>query len=387
MNEKKDKSIEEIRRSLEGYYGDEFLPEHLREKYRTINVGIIGCGDAGRAHIIISNQIRDRERVVALYDIHEFQVKDTLSVCPEPKEVKVCKNIEEMLNDPDIEAVYVTTPNNHHKEYVLAALRAGKHVFCEKPLAHTLEDAYEIVKAWQDSGLIVQVGLTYRYAKIFRRVKEILDSGYIGYPVMIWCKEPRPPFPRSRGRDWRYSQEATGGVLNEKDCHHFDLFNWFSGSKPKKVSAFGGANVIKYDTEILDSVFVNLEYENNVIANLSLCTFSESNYKLIEDFMEVGINGSEGRLVSWVNRDLIKVFHNATQERQEIIIQPNPREGEELFHKGFLHEHLDFLRCINKGEQAFANPTIGIWSMYPAFAGEMSIKEDRTVYIKELIKE
>ena len=377
------------------FLGDEFIPlEKKREKPRKIKYGVIGTGDCGKGHIEGVNQAADDIEIAAIFDTDDQRIKETLQILPNSQEVKVCKSSTELLAIKELDAVLVATPNHLHKQYVLDAFEAGKHVFCEKPLEASIAAIDEINRAWKQSGKILQVGLTYRYAKIYRKIREILDSGAIGFPQMLWCKEHRPPFPISRNRDWRYDNEKSGGVLVEKVCHHFDLFNWFVGDdvKLRKVSAFGGRNVLDQPDDILDNAFINIEYENGVRASLSLCffsnlTFSDTPVAHAGD-VEIGILGSEGRLCSWVNTNLIEIYINRTEENDKIIINPDPGPGlKDIFHKGFLHQHLDFIKCIREGKQAFADGIIAKRSTYACFAGQKSIREGRVVQCNEIISD
>jgi len=99
-----------------------------------------------------------------------------------------------------------------------------------------------MIKAAKETGKILQIGLELRYTPQYRKMISIIESGGIGKVQMMWCKEFRGPFDK-KVKDWILKEKESSGSLVEKDCHHFDLFNWMIGSRPVKVVAFGGQNV------------------------------------------------------------------------------------------------------------------------------------------------
>ena len=152
-----------------------------------LNIALIGCGMIGREHIErIQNRIRNA-KVVAVCDVFEEGAKKGAEIAGAG--TKVYTDFNEAINDPDVNAVVVTTPGQFHKGPVLAAIKAGKPVFSEKPLANTAADGKEIVEAEMAGGKhLVQVGFMRRYDRGYRQVKELIDSGkfvYIGYVTCI----------------------------------------------------------------------------------------------------------------------------------------------------------------------------------------------------------
>lgn len=150
-------------------------------------------------------------------------------------------NHEELVAASDVDIVLVTTPQYAHRLPTLAALSAGKHTYCDKPIAHTLEDAraISIEESARDTSIVL--GFTRRYERTWREAYRVLESGDIGSLVMLQIRaniKGDVYFHKFyRRREW------SGGVLNEKCAHHFDVFNWFAGSRPVSVAATGGTAV------------------------------------------------------------------------------------------------------------------------------------------------
>ena len=149
-----------------------------------LNIALIGCGMIGREHIErIQNRIRNA-RIVAVCDVFEEGAKKGAEIAGAG--TKVYTDFNEAINDPDVNAVVVTTPGQFHKGPVLAAIKAGKPVFSEKPLANTAADGKEIVEAEMAGGKhLVQVGFMRRYDRGYAEMKRIIDSGELGAPLMI----------------------------------------------------------------------------------------------------------------------------------------------------------------------------------------------------------
>ena len=139
-----------------------------------LKIALVGCGMIGREHIErIQNRIRNAE-IVAVCDVSEASAKKGAEI--ECGDVPVYTAFHDAIGDPDVNAVVVTTPGQFHKGPVIAAIRAGKPVFTEKPLANTAADCKEIVDAEIAGGKhLVQVGFMRRYDRGYRQLKALLD--------------------------------------------------------------------------------------------------------------------------------------------------------------------------------------------------------------------
>jgi predicted dehydrogenase len=146
--------------------------------------------------------------------------------------------------DLDYSWVLIGSKNYLHKVHCMAAFEHGKHVFCEKPLATTLQDCVDIREAWQASGKLFSTGFVLRHAPFYRKIKEILDSGKLGRIVSVEANETLMP---AHGgyimRNWRRHREQTGPHILEKCCHDIDILNWMLDSLPARVASFAGLDI------------------------------------------------------------------------------------------------------------------------------------------------
>lgn len=152
---------------------------------------------------------------------------------------------DDLLGDEQVRWVIVTSPNACHRDHIIAAFRAGKHVFAEKPLATSIADCVEINEAHTASGgLIFATGFVLRYAPLYVKVKALLAAGTIGRIVSVAADEN---ITAAHGGHimtcWRRFSRLSGSHMLEKCCHDMDLLNWMIEALPRQVASFGGRDI------------------------------------------------------------------------------------------------------------------------------------------------
>lgn len=204
-----------------------------------VGIGVVGTGS--RISHIIRNipGFGERIRVTALHDTHQDFLEQTLaSYAPG---AKVYEDYHELVSDPAVDWVFIGSWNKLHAAQTIAAFEAGKHVFCEKPLATTFEDAIAIRDAHERAGTAFMIGFTLRYSPHYRKIKEIIRDGEIGSIISLEFNET---LEFNHGgyihSDWRRLRELSGSHLLEKCCHDLDVANWLTDSRPHRVASFGG---------------------------------------------------------------------------------------------------------------------------------------------------
>jgi len=178
--------------------------------------------------------------VVAICDPSERCIQIAREKYGDPK---VYEDHRDLVKDPSVDWVFIGSWNCFHREHAVAALKAGKHVFCEKPLATNLDDCLAIKRAQESSGRICVVGFTLRFSNHYRRIKDVIDSGAVGDVVSMEFNETLT-FDHGgffHGH-WRRLTEQSGTAILEKCCHDLDVVNWMLGSIPRRVASFGGTN-------------------------------------------------------------------------------------------------------------------------------------------------
>ena len=165
---------------------------------------------------------------------------------------RVHEDYRSLVADPAVDWVLIGSWNSQHARHAIAALEAGKHVFCEKPLATTIEDCHAIRDAHRRSGRMFAVGFVLRYSPHYVRLKELLESGAIGKVISLEFNET---LGFNHGgyflSDWRRLRANGGPALLEKCCHDVDLIQWLLQSQPRRVASFGGLNFFRSENAAL----------------------------------------------------------------------------------------------------------------------------------------
>lgn len=201
-----------------------------------IKVGFIGLGNRGN---LAPNWHKPDGRSViqGVADINPMALEDFKKNVNE--NAFTTDDYRELLDRKDIDAIAIASPDFCHEEQAIAALRAGKHVFCEKPLSITVAGCDNILKEWKKSGKHLMVGFNMRYMPIFRTMKEIVESGVIGEIKAVWVRH----FVGAGGdfyyHDWHANSKNTTSLLLQKGSHDIDMIHWITGNYAKKVAAFG----------------------------------------------------------------------------------------------------------------------------------------------------
>jgi predicted dehydrogenase len=198
----------------------------------TVRIGVIGAGSISEMHIGSYNKNRDAA-IVAICDLKEERAKAKADKYNIPN---VYTDYRDLLANPDIDAVSICTWNNSHAEISIAALRAGKHVLCEKPLSKTVEEALAVEQAVKESGKTLQVGFVRRYASNTRIVKSFIDNGELG-PI-YYAKASCIRKLGNPGGWFADKERSGGGPLIDIGVHVIDLC-WYLMGRPKVKSISG----------------------------------------------------------------------------------------------------------------------------------------------------
>lgn len=197
-----------------------------------IRVGIIGAGLIGQTHSLMLRRISDRTngsvRVIAVADREAKAAENLAARWPQ---ARALASTAEVIADQTVDAVWVCTPTAHHREACLMAARAGKHIFCEKPLAMTAADAQEMASAIHSAGVISQVGLVLRFSPVYTVIRALISEPSAGAVLAVTMRDDQDfPIRGVHNSAWRNDPSVTaGGTLVEHSVHDFDLLTWMFG--------------------------------------------------------------------------------------------------------------------------------------------------------------
>lgn len=278
-----------------------------------MRVGIIGAGLQGWRRAPVLKQFPGTEAVIVATAHQETAERLANSIgC------QATTNWAEVV-EKDLDAVLVCTPPHLHAPISIAAMKTGKHVLCEKPLARSLDEAEEIVKVAQENGVKLKCGFNHRHHPGIQQAREWFDKGIIGELNFLRCRYGicgRPGYEK----EWRAKPEiAGGGHLMEQGIHAIDLFRWFLGEFTEVV---GFTATRFWDMAPLeDNAFALFRTEKGQVASLhssltqwknlfSFEIFGQDGYILVE-----GLGGSYGtEKVTLGKRALLEPFKEETTE-------------------------------------------------------------------------
>ena len=194
-----------------------------------LRVGIMGLGRSGwDIHARLIDPLKDKYQIVAVVD----RLPERRAEAVERWGCSAYPEVEELLANDDIELVIVALPSYLHAGVSIAALEAGKHVVCEKPMATSLEDADAMVAADQAAETVLSIFQNRRYNPDFVKVQEIIDSGILGRIVQIRLSESK----FGRRWDWQTQKQFGGGTLNNTGPHHLDMALQLFGPTEPEIS-------------------------------------------------------------------------------------------------------------------------------------------------------
>jgi len=266
-----------------------------------IDFAFVGTGAQGSLDLTKA-LMAPNVKCVAVCDIYEPHLKRGLEIAGKVyPQVRGYTDYREMLDkEKSIQAVLIATPLNMHAPIAIDALQAGKHVFCEKTMAYTVDECKKMCQAARASGKLLQIGHQRRYNPFYHHAYKLIQKdkvlGKITQIRALWhrngdWRRPVPDPKYERLLNWRLYRESSQGLMAELGSHQVDVVNWFLGTTPISVMGVGGIDYWKDGREVWDNVSVIFEYPDGVkLTYTSITTNQYDGY--YEQFM-----GTEGTLI------------------------------------------------------------------------------------------
>ena len=277
------------------------------------------------------------------------------------------------VNRDDIDAVIVCTPPNLHAEISITAMRAGKHVLCEKPLSRTLKEAEDMVRTAKETGKILKCGFNHRHHPAIFIAKQMVDKGSLGKPLFARCRYGNCGRPEYE-KEWRADpKQAAGGQFIEQGIHAIDLFRWFLGELAevccmtsnhffkKMPLEDDGMAIFRAKSGATATLHTTLAQWKNLF---SFEVFCEEGYAIID-----GLGGSYGEEKLTVGK---RDFNSPFQDKITYFRRADQSWREEL---------KEFIESIKEGREPIGNGKDGLESMRVALTAYKSEKEGRILRI------
>ncbi len=251
-----------------------------------VGIGVVGAGRIANVHAQTIAFTLPQARIVSISDINREAAVALAERCSIPN---VAESSDEIFANPQIAAVLICSSTDTHAELICKAARAGKHIFCEKPIALELSKIDEALEAVRKAGVKLQVGFNRRFDKNFARVKKAVQSGEIGKVRLmhIISRDPAPP-------PLAYIKNS-GGIFLDMTIHDFDMARFLIGDEVEEVFVSAGVMV---DEAIgaagdLDTAVIMLRFRNGVIGTIDNCRQAAYGYD-----QRVEVLGSLGKIAS-----------------------------------------------------------------------------------------
>jgi myo-inositol 2-dehydrogenase/D-chiro-inositol 1-dehydrogenase len=251
-----------------------------------VRIGLIGAGRIGRAH---AGFLHGRVRGAELAGVHDVRPDEAHSLAGEHA-VPAFDSVERMLADDDVHAVAICSSTDTHADLAVAAARAGKPIFCEKPLSLRLPEVDRVRAAVENAGVPFQIGFNRRFDPGHRSVREAVAGGEVGEPhlVRISSRDPSPP-PLEYVR-------VSGGIFHDMTIHDFDMARYVTGREVVEVYARGSVRIEPSYREAgdVDTALVVLEHEGGCVTAIDNSRRSTYGYdQRVEVFGSEGMASSE----------------------------------------------------------------------------------------------
>ncbi len=286
---------------------------------RKVNMGVLGAGGIAYRRTIPGMMQAKNIQLSAVMDIANIE-----KIAGEFKIARYYTREKDLLEDPEVEAVYIATPVNLHLEHIRAAAEKGKHILCEKPITGNPAEAAEAARICRHNGIIFQEGYMMKFHGAHRKIKNLVESGKIGRIVYMRAQLScwYPPIAGA----WRQDPgKGGGGALIDMATHLYDLLEYICGSGISKVAALTGRQVQDYKSE--DSSTTLLEFSSGTQATVDafFCIPDEASKTRLEIYGSMGSLLAEGTIGQGSGGKLEGIFkkdaagYDAIQSKDEAL--------------------------------------------------------------------
>lgn len=339
-----------------------------------VRVAAVGLGRWAKT-LADSIKNSDRLRIVNCFSRSE-QSRETFS---RQYGCRAAKSYAELLRDPDVEGVIITTPNDAHAAPVLEAAERGKHVYVDKPIAHTMADAAAIDRGCRAAGMILAVGHSARRLKGNRKIKEILDQEGLGKLVMAECNFSNDRSLELTPDKWRwYKDKSPGGPLIQLAVHHTDTLNYLFGPV-KRVTAM--VKRLYTPAEIEDVTMTLLEMENGQLCYIGSNWASQGTFYTYIYGMDANLYFTVD-FNFWSRSDVVDQHsHLEIQRRGSSEHKPIPLSQGDMFRE----ELEEFAECIQEKKRPEVGGPEAIAALAVIHAAIRSAESGRAVELKEIL--
>jgi len=324
-----------------------------------VNIGVIGVGRIGRLHARNLKYQVPGIKMLAVADIFEKSAREVASQLEIPISEK---DYRVLLENDDIDAVVICSSTDTHAQVVSEAAEAGKHIFCEKPIALDLDKIDQAIAAVKKAGIKLQVGFNRRFDPSFKKAKDLVAKGTIGTPhlVRITSRDPEPP-PISYIK-------VSGGIFLDMMIHDFDMARYLLDQEVVELMAVGSCLVDPAIGEAgdIDTAIVTLKYENGAWGTI------DNSRKAVYGYdQRIEIFGSDGCVMVGNPKPTEVIFNSA----KDTISDKPLYFFIERYKEAYLAEMEEFINCIREDKEPPVGGFDGKISVQMGYAAKESLEK------------
>ncbi|WP_221567207.1 inositol 2-dehydrogenase [Alkalihalobacillus sp. TS-13] len=331
-----------------------------------VTIGIIGAGRIGQLHA--DNALRSG--LIELKTIADIYTEHLDGTVYEKSVPIITTNPDELIIDPEIDAILICSSTDTHTEYIIKAAEAGKHIFCEKPISFNIEDTKTALEVVKKEGVKFQVGFNRRFDRHFRKVYETVRSGKIGEPHVIKVTSRDPEAPPEE-----YIQRS-GGMFMDMTIHDFDMIRYLVGQNVTEISVQA--------TCLVDEKFSRNDDVDTAVITL---TFEDGSLGVIDNSRQA-VYGYDQRIEVFGNAGVVSAENEPTTNvhisTKETVTLDNPKYFFlERYQDAYVEELDAFARSILEDSPLICSGEDGLQAELLAIAAKTSLKEKRAVKLSE----
>jgi myo-inositol 2-dehydrogenase/D-chiro-inositol 1-dehydrogenase len=334
-----------------------------------LRLGLIGAGRIGQVHAATITQRVTTARLVAVADVNRAAAQ----ACADQHRVpKATDDPYELLDDPGIEAVLICSSTDTHAPFIEAAARAGKHIFCEKPIALDLDATAHALGAVERAGVKLQIGFNRRFDANFVRARRAVETGEIGEPHILHLisRDPAPP-----PIDY---VKVSGGLFLDMSIHDFDMARYLIGSEVEEVHALGAARVDPTIGEAgdVDTAVILLRFANGVFGTIDNSRRAAYGYDQRAEIF--GSRGAVSVLNNYPNNTVLSTGHAVYRDLPLNFFM-------QRYVESYQREIEAFVRAIVEDTAVEVSGHDGWAALAIAIAAKRSWQEGRPVKVSEAV--
>ena len=333
-----------------------------------MKIGLIGAGRIGQLHGELITYHIPQAEIKTVAEIYADKVKQWSK---DLRILNLTTDYKTVLNDSEIEAVLICSSTDTHAELIIEAAKAGKHIFCEKPIDFNIEKITQALASVKQAGVKLQIGFNRRFDHNFKKVREIVESGKIGdvHVVKITSRDPAPP-PIEYLR-------VSGGIFLDMTIHDFDMARYLSISEVEEISTQGTVLIDPAIGDIgdVDTAIITLNFKNGAIGVIDNSRQAVYGYD-----QRVEVFGSKGYVEvknDFPNSAILSTAEGVISEKPHYFFL-------ERYKMSYIEELKAFVDAVENDKEPPVTGNDGLQPVLIGVAALKSLKEKRPVKIKEV---